>query len=74
VRELVGSVTRVSHERTEAVGLQLTVELDDALPRLFADPGKIKQVLVNIVFNAIKFTPRNGRVILKAWARRESGS
>jgi signal transduction histidine kinase len=52
----------------------LTVELDDALPRLFADPGKIKQVLVNIVFNAIKFTPRNGRVILKAWARRESGS
>ena len=32
---------------------------------LFADERKIKQILVNILSNAIKFTPSNGRVVLK---------
>lgn len=73
VRALVGSVVRMSHERAESAGLRLTVEFDHVQPRLFADPGKIKQVLINIVFNAIKFTPRGGRVSLRAWARRDSG-
>ena len=72
VCELVASVVRMSHERTEAAGLQLTVELDPDLPRLWADPRKIKQVLINVVFNAIKFTPRGGQVVIKAWARRDS--
>lgn len=73
VRELVGSVVRMLHVRADTAGLQLAVELDHALPRLFADPRKIKQVLINIVFNAIKFTPQSGRVTLRAWARRDSG-
>ncbi len=73
VRDLVGSVVRMFHERADTAGLQLAAEFDHALPRLIADPRKIKQVLINIVFNAIKFTPRSGLITLRAWARRDSG-
>ena len=73
VRDLLDSVVRVSNERAELAGLQLIVECEQDLPRFFADPGKVKQVLVNVVFNAIKFTPPGGQIVVKAWARRDSG-
>lgn len=43
----------------------LEMELEENLPPLFADERKIKQILVNILSNAIKFTHSNGKVVLK---------
>jgi signal transduction histidine kinase len=38
----------------------------DGLPRLHADQRRVKQILLNLLTNAIKFTPAEGSVVLEA--------
>ena len=46
--------------------LQLELEVEDGLPVLLTDGGKLRQVLFNLTSNAIKFSPEGGRVGLRA--------
>ncbi|WP_309646146.1 ATP-binding protein [Phenylobacterium sp.] len=47
-------------EQAQAKGLTLTVEAQGEIAPLLGDAGRIRQVLLNFVSNAIKFTPRGG--------------
>jgi len=53
-----------------AVGKHLTisVEVADALAQVVIDPAKLKQILYNYLSNAIKFTPEDGRITVRAHA------
>jgi PAS domain S-box-containing protein len=55
-------------ERADAAHVALVTPLPDSLPDLWGDPRRIKQAVVNILSNAIKFTPAGGRVTLSAEA------
>jgi two-component system cell cycle sensor histidine kinase PleC len=45
--------------------IEVTREVQPDIPKLFADPLRVKQILINILGNAIKFTPENGKVHVK---------
>jgi CheY-like chemotaxis protein len=64
VEEVTESALSLFGPRAAAKGLTLTVERDAGLPpHLRGDPGRVRQVLFNLVSNAIKFTHQGGIVI-----------
>ena len=54
-------------------GKTLDIKIDDALPGLFADPRVFKQILLNLLSNAMKFTKAGGRVTLSIRVGAERG-
>ncbi|HEX2167991.1 MAG TPA: ATP-binding protein [Longimicrobiales bacterium] len=55
-----------------ASGIALCAAVPDDLPVVYADHGRILQVLSNLIGNAIKFTPAGGQITLHA--REEAGA
>ena len=70
VEDLVEDCVRLVRNRAESTGLNLSVDLPD-LPEFEADYRAIKQVLLNLLSNALKFTPHGGRVTVTAERKRD---
>ena len=70
LEDVVEDAVRLVRGRAEASGLALEVKLPD-LPEIEADYRAVKQVILNILSNALKFTPHGGRVTLTAELRHD---
>jgi signal transduction histidine kinase len=64
--ELVYSVINVLQAQLDRKQLQLILCLDESIPAILLDPVRIKQVLYNIVNNAIKFTQAGGTISISS--------
>lgn len=66
LENLVSNVEAVTKSRAKIKSLQFTTQLDPNLPELIkGDEDKVKQILINLVSNSIKFTTE-GQVSLSA--------
>ncbi len=66
LRELTNRILKISRGRAEGKGVRLELVCDPQFPpAVEADPQRVEQVLVNLVSNAIKFTPSKGRIVVR---------
>jgi two-component system, cell cycle sensor histidine kinase PleC len=71
LQDVVDDAVRLVRNRAEAAGLTLESELP-GLPEIEADYRAIKQVLLNLLSNALKFTPHGGEIRVTAELRRDA--
>ncbi len=64
--DVVRSCLRLVSDRANAGRLTLKTEVPGDLPPLFADSRAIKQILINLVSNSVKFTPPGGEIRISA--------
>ena len=64
--KLISAKAREKHQ-------DLTIDVDPTAPPLYADERALKQILINLVSNAVKFTPEGGRIAVMGSAARGGG-
>jgi len=68
IQDMIDQVIRIVRGRAEENNLTLSYEGGD-MPEIQADMRAVKQVLLNLITNAIKFTPEGGQVIVRSEAK-----
>ncbi|MFQ5653532.1 MAG: response regulator [Planctomycetota bacterium] len=64
--QVIEEVARLMADQAQKKGLELATSISPELPALVkGDPGRLRQILINLVGNAVKFTDR-GEVIVRA--------
>jgi len=66
VARVLDACSRMIRARAQGGELTLSVEIEPELPKLVADERALKQMIINLVSNAVKFTPQGGSVALRA--------
>lgn len=66
IAKIVTDVVRIYRMQAEKKGIELHVDIHDALPRIDGHPMRLGQAVSNLVGNALKYTPAGGRVIVSA--------
>jgi two-component system cell cycle sensor histidine kinase PleC len=71
--DLIESVARMMASRAFGNDLEIVTQMQDNLPRIHADERLIRQIVINLVTNALKFSNPGGTIDLKAHVLEESG-
>jgi signal transduction histidine kinase len=66
LRELVGETVEAMRLQAEAKGVRVVANVPDELDPARANPEKLQRVLFNLIQNAIRHTPADGSVVVRA--------
>lgn len=67
VPEIVWEVARSLAPQVELRGVSLVLESRQAPPRLLTDPGKVRQIVLNLIGNAVKYTQQGQITVTTEW-------
>ncbi len=65
IRGTIAAVLRLSRNSIREKRIRIRATVGHSLPALVGDATALRQILVNLVSNAIKFTPERGRIIIR---------
>lgn len=68
---LINAFERLA-EQAKRANVHMEIDLDGELPPVLADTPRLEQVFVNLIHNAIKFTPKGGTISVSAKKRKRS--
>jgi signal transduction histidine kinase/CheY-like chemotaxis protein/HAMP domain-containing protein len=71
VSEAVEEVVRLMRPRLDGKRQELSVEVAPALPAASADPGRVRQIVSNLLTNAHLYTPEGGKIAIRVGASRD---
>jgi two-component system cell cycle sensor histidine kinase PleC len=63
--DIVEDCLRLLKLRAESKGLRIVPEIEDHLPLIWVDERAIRQVCLNLLSNALKFTPKGGTITIR---------
>lgn len=67
--ELITSACDRMILQAERAGLKCSRHISENLPEIYVDRSRLERVLVNLLHNAIKFTPPGGQIELSVWQK-----
>jgi two-component system, cell cycle sensor histidine kinase PleC len=65
--ETIEQCMRIVRGRADEKDIRVQIDVDDA-PEIDADPRALKQVILNLASNAVKFTPEGGRISVRTFS------
>ena len=66
IEDIISACQRLVEQRAAAAGVCIYLKVPNAIPPLFIDERRIKQIILNLLTNSIKFTPEGGSITIES--------
>ena len=64
---LIGRLLPLLEHVVRKRGIAMTTSIPETLPDVAGDPGRLQQVIINLLMNAVEATPDDGQITITAW-------